>query len=81
MRGFEQREGWDYQESFAPVAKFTTVRVLLVLAAHFDWEVHQIDVKKAFLYPKLQDSVYMAPPEGYAEFLPAPPAPIPTILC
>ena len=80
VRGFEQREGLDYQETFAPVAKFTTVRVLLALAAHFDWEVHQMDVKKAFLYPKLQESVYMAPPEGYAEFTPSPPAPIPTML-
>ena len=80
VRGFEQREGLDYQETFAPVAKFTTVQVLLALAAHFDWEIHQMDVKTAFLYPKLQESVYMAPPEGYAEFLPAPPAPIPTMV-
>ena len=42
VRGFEQRESLDYQETCAPVAKFTTVRVLLALAAHFDWEVHQI---------------------------------------
>ena len=39
-----------------------------------------MDVKTAFLYPKLRESVYMAPPEGYAEFLPAPPASIPTML-
>ena len=81
VRGFEQREGLDYQETFAPVAKFTTVRVLLALEAHFDWENHQMDVNTAFLSPKLRESVYMAPPEGYAEFLPAPPAPIPTMLC
>ena len=82
VRGFQQREGLDYQETFAPVAKFTTVRVLLALAAHFDWEVHQImmDVKTAFLYPKLRESVYMAPPEGYEEFMPSLPHPLPTML-
>ena len=80
VHGFEQQEGLDYQETFAPVAKFTTVRVLLALAAHFNWEVHRMDLKMGFLYPKLQESVYIAPPEGYAEFLPASPAPIPTML-
>ena len=70
VRGFEQREGLDYQETFAPVAKFPTLRVLLALAAHFDWEIHHMDVKTAFLHPKLKESVYMTPPKGYGEFLP-----------
>ena len=70
VRGFEQREGLDYQETFAPVAKFPTLRVLLALAVHFDWEIHHIDVKTAFLYPELKETVYMTPPEGYGEFLP-----------
>jgi hypothetical protein len=70
VRGFEQREGLDYQETFAPVAKFPTLRVLLALAAHYDWEIHQMDVKTAFLYPELKETVYMTPPEGYGEFLP-----------
>ena len=70
VRGFEQREGLDYQETFAPVAKFPTLRVLLALAAHNDWEVHHMEVKTAFLYPELKETVYMTPPEGYGEFLP-----------
>ena len=70
VRGFEQREGLDYQETFAPVAKFPTLRVLLALAAHLDWEIHHMDVKTAFLYPELKETVYMTPPEGYGEFLP-----------
>ena len=68
--GFEQREGLDYQETFVPVAKFPTLRVLLALAAHFDWEIHHMDVKTTFLYPELKETVYMTPPEGYGEFLP-----------
>ena len=70
VRGFEQKEGIDYQETFAPVAKFPTLRVLLALAAHFDWEKYHMDVKTAFLYPELKETVYMTPPEGYDEFLP-----------
>ena len=70
VRGFDQREGLDYQETFAPVAKFPTLRVLLALAAHFDWEIHYMDVKTAFLYPELKKTVFMTPPEGYGKFLP-----------
>ena len=52
------------------MAKFPTLRVLLALAAHNDSEVHHMDVKTAFLYPELKETVYMTPPEGYGEFLP-----------
>ena len=52
------------------MAKFPTLRVLLALAAHFDWEIHHMDVKTAFLYPELKETVYMTLPEGYGKFLP-----------
>ena len=52
------------------MAKFPTLRVLLALAAHFDWEIHHLDVKTAFLYPELKETVYMTLLEGYSEFLP-----------
>jgi hypothetical protein len=64
-------QGIDYEETFAPVAKFVTVRVMLSLAAHFDWEIHQMDVKTAFLYPYLNEEVYMGLPEGYLEYYPS----------
>ena len=70
VRGFEQREGIDFKETFAPVAKFTTVRIMLALATHFDWEEEQMDVKTAFLYPEIEEEVYITMPEGYKLFHP-----------
>ena len=64
-RGFTQTEGLDYFETFAPVAKMSTVRVLLSLAAVSKWSVTQMDVTNAFLYGVLDEEVYMAIPQGY----------------
>ena len=64
-KGYAQKEGIDYEETFAPTAKIKMIRMIFALATQFGWKVHQMDVKSAFLNGDLQEEVYMTQPEGY----------------
>jgi hypothetical protein len=58
-RGFTQRPGLDFDETYAPVVKFTTLRVMLAIACQMDMEIHQMDVVTAFLNSKVDAEIYM----------------------
>jgi hypothetical protein len=67
LRGFTQRPGVDYDETFIPVVKPATVRTVLTLALSWDWPVHQLDVKNTFLYSTLTEKVYCTQPVGFVD--------------
>lgn len=63
-KGFSQKLGVDYNKTFAPVVSKASLRILLSLAAVHDWEIHQLDVKTAFLYGELKEDIYVEAPDG-----------------
>ena len=64
-KGYNQRQRIDYDETFSPVAKIKSIKILLTIAAYNDNEIWQMDVKTAFLNGNLQEEVYMIQPEGF----------------
>ena len=64
-RGFEQRDGVDYLETFASVVRWETIRILIAIATHLNWPIHQLDVLTAFLNGILAEDVYMHQPLGF----------------
>lgn len=66
-RGFTQELGVDFQETYSPVVKYTTLRLLFAHAVKSDLEIRHLDVKTAFLQGDLEEDVYIQQPEGYVD--------------
>ena len=66
-KGNVQREGLDFDDVFAPVARLDSVRLLVAVAVHQGWQLHHLDVKSAFLNGELQEEVYVGQPPGFAQ--------------
>ena len=66
-KGFTQKDGVNYKETFSPVSKKDSFRIIMALVAHYDLELHQMDVKTAFLNGNLNEEVYMDQPMGFIE--------------
>jgi hypothetical protein len=64
-RGFSQKEGEDYDETFAPIAKYTSIRDIMSLVASIGWSLHQMDVKTSFLNGAIEEEVYIEQPQGF----------------
>nr|GEZ48975.1 retrovirus-related Pol polyprotein from transposon TNT 1-94 [Tanacetum cinerariifolium] len=67
VRGYQQEEGIDFEESFAPVARMEAIKIFLAYAAHKGFTVYQMDVKTAFLHGSLKEDVYVCQPECFID--------------
>jgi hypothetical protein len=65
--GFKQIHGIDYDETFSLVMMMKSIQILLAIAAHFDYEIWQMDVKMTFLNGNQTEDVYMTQPEGFVD--------------
>ena len=63
--GFSQKEGIDYEEKFALVARYTSIRAIMALTSMMKWNLHQMDVKIAFLNGVIEEEVYIEQPQGF----------------
>nr|GFA97139.1 retrovirus-related Pol polyprotein from transposon TNT 1-94 [Tanacetum cinerariifolium] len=66
-KGYAQKEGVDFEESFAPVARLEVVRLFIAYAAHKSFTIYQMDVKTVFLYGPLKKEVYVNQPDGFVD--------------
>ena len=64
-KGYRQKEGIDYFDTYSPVARITSIRLLIAIAYVYNLEIHQTDVKTAFLNGELDEEIYMEQPEGF----------------
>jgi len=66
-KGYAQQKSVDFDETFAPTCRMTTIRSICALAAHHGWNVHQLDIKTAFLNGDLHEEVYVTQPHGFVQ--------------
>jgi hypothetical protein len=66
-KGFDQEEGVDFHKTFSPVIKPATIRLVLALATHFNWVIHQLDISNAFLHGYIEEEVFMEQPKGFED--------------
>jgi hypothetical protein len=64
-RGFSQKEGEDYDETFAAIGKYTSIRSIISIASVMGWKLHQMDVKSAFLNGLIEEEVYIEQPQSF----------------
>jgi hypothetical protein len=68
-KGFRKVQGVDYDQIFSPVSMLKSIRIILAIAAYFDYEIWQMDVKTAFLNGNLDEDVYMIQPKGFVDLI------------
>jgi hypothetical protein len=67
VKGYSQVEGLDFEETFAPVARLESIRILLVFTTHHDFKIYQMDVKSALLNGSIMEEVYLEQPLGFED--------------
>ena len=65
VKGYKQREGLDYFDTYSPITRITSIRMLIAITAVYKLEIHQMDVKTAFLNGDLEEEIYLEQPEGF----------------
>ena len=66
-KGYAQEKGIDFEETFAPTCRMTTVQSICSLAAHYGWNIHQLDIKTTFLNGDLHEEVYVLHPRKFVQ--------------
>jgi hypothetical protein len=64
-RGLSQKEGIDYEETFSPVARYTSIRATMAIVAKMGWKLHRMDIKTAFLNGVIEEEVYVEQPQEF----------------